>query len=110
MPMKAVSALQKKAAHPRQTKNNIAKRPVFTVNVHPQQTAYAMALLSIPDPGKRIDSASASKSKGGKARLAGKADNSPPRVASNYYNPLEPLLNRIDHFAIICPGCKPQFR
>jgi hypothetical protein len=37
--MKAVSALQKKAEHPRQRKNNTAKRLlVYTVNVHPEQT------------------------------------------------------------------------
>jgi hypothetical protein len=31
--MKAVSALQKKAAHPRQRKNNITKMPlIFTIN------------------------------------------------------------------------------
>jgi hypothetical protein len=35
--MKAVSALQKKAAHPRQMKNNITKRPLmFTLNTHPE--------------------------------------------------------------------------
>jgi hypothetical protein len=35
MPMKAVSALQKKAEHPRERRNNIAKRLlVLTVNVH----------------------------------------------------------------------------
>jgi hypothetical protein len=33
--MKAVSALQKKAAHPRQIKNNITKRLLmFTLNAH----------------------------------------------------------------------------
>jgi hypothetical protein len=37
IPMKAVSALQKKAAHPRQRKNNITKRLLmFTLNTHPE--------------------------------------------------------------------------
>jgi hypothetical protein len=37
IPMKAVSALQKKAAHPRHMKNNITKRLLmFTLNAHPE--------------------------------------------------------------------------
>jgi hypothetical protein len=40
IPMKAVSALQKKAAHPRQRKNNITKR-LLTFNVNaPQNKRY----------------------------------------------------------------------
>jgi hypothetical protein len=35
--MKAVSALQKKAAHPRQRKNNITNRLLmFILNAHPE--------------------------------------------------------------------------
>jgi hypothetical protein len=88
--MKAVSALQKKAEHPRQRKNNITKTLLMLpINDHTEKIACATSLLSVL--GKETRTASALENKAERARQTRKANKSQPLAASTYYHPLSPL-------------------
>jgi len=58
---------------------------------------------------REIEAASALEEKAERARQTRKADMSQLSAASNYYHPLNPLPNQIDHLVIINFGCNPQF-
>jgi hypothetical protein len=63
----------------------------------------------LPDLGEEIKDDSALEKKAERAKQTGKSNKSPLLAASNYYHPLSPLPNEIDHLVTIDSGCNPNY-